>query len=110
MKEEKTIPVADISFEIGYKDDKTRFDLNFCSVSAETEIQQQFNNIEDSDSQKAELEYKICLDTLVKFSEKNGAEIKEKFSEMTARNERIIRSAYRNYTFAMNPEIDFSAR
>jgi hypothetical protein len=112
MKEEKEkkVPTADISFEIGYGSDKTRFDLNICSVSDEAETQQKFNDIEDDDSNKAELEYKICLDTLIKFSEKNGAEIKEKFAEITVKNERIIRAAYRNYTFAMNPSLDFLER
>lgn len=106
MKEQKeTTRTADISFEIGYKENKTRFDLRMISVAEEMEIQEQFNNLADNDSEKSAKEYQICLDALSKFSVNDFD--KTNFSEMDVKNERVIRAAYRQFMYAMNPTIDF---
>ena len=99
-------PAADISFEVGYGKDKTRFDLRMISVAEENSVQQKFNDLADSDSDKSGKEYRICLDALVEFSE-NGAEIREKFAEMTLKNERIIRGAFQQFRLALSPDINF---
>ena len=97
---------ADISFEVGYKDDKTRFDMRMISVSEEMEINQQFANIESSDTAK---EYEICLSALADFSNsaEDGTKLREKFSNMNIRNERIVRTAYQQFKYALSPETNF---
>ncbi len=102
-------PKGEISFEVGFKDDKTRFDLNFISVAAEQEIQQQFNDLADSEGGKSEKEYKICLDALVKFSASDSQAqiIDKKFREYNLRNERIIRKAYLTFKAQLDPDVFF---
>ena len=106
MKQNST---ADISFEVGYKDDKTRFDLKLISVSDETEINQRFSDIADSDTDKTGKETAICLDALVTFSQhpEDGEKIRQKLSDVNIKSERIIRTAYQQFKLALSPEVNF---
>ncbi len=100
---------ADISFEVGFKDDKTRFDLRMISVSEESELNQRFSDIVDSDSDKTSAETAICLETLAAFSHssEDGEKIRQKFSEKSVKNERVIRTAYQQFKYALQPEVNF---
>ncbi|HEX8289828.1 MAG TPA: hypothetical protein VF556_17735 [Pyrinomonadaceae bacterium] len=98
---------ADISFEVGFRNNKTRFDLRMISIAEEEEIRLKFTDIADSDSEKEEKEYEICLEALTKFSVKLESGFRTKFSDRTVTNERIIRAAYREFRSALTPEVTF---
>lgn len=108
MKENKT-PTADISFEVGYKNDKTRFNLRLISVAEETETTQKLNDLADNDVEKAGKEYNICLDALCAFSHapEDAAALRERFADFNVRNERIVRGAFNQFRYALAPTVDF---
>ena len=105
----KNNSTADISFEVGYKDDKTRFDLRMISVSEESELNQRLNDVADDDASKPEKEYRICLDALADFSHdtEDGAKLREKFSAVNLKSERIVRGAFNVFRNALAPEVSF---
>lgn len=103
--------------EIGFGDSKVIFHLRMISVAEEDAVQQKFNDIADSDTEKWQKQFEICRDALGEFSiempqrlEKEKAEFKrvplvEKaetpqaaidqfFKERTIENERVVRDAY----------------
>lgn len=108
MKSDKN--TADISFEVGFKGDKTRFDLRLISVSEEQELAQKFSDIPDSDEMKMQKEYELCVNALCDFSHNpaDAAKLHEKFDmQFNVRNERTIRAAYQQFKYSLSPEINF---
>ena len=100
---------ADISFEVGYKDDKTRFDLRMISVSEETELNQQFSDIADTDPEKTNKEYQLCLSALAGFSHstEDGEKLREKFAEINLKKERVLRAAFQQFKYSLSPDVSF---
>lgn len=115
--------------EVGYGDDKVIFYPASMSVAQENELDQQFNEIADSDIEKYQKEFDICKMALGEFSDQMPVKlvkekgefkkvplndkqtaveaIKEFFAERTVENERIIRLAYGMLKSQQNPEVRF---
>jgi hypothetical protein len=102
-----TVATSDISFEVGFKGEKTRLNLRMISVSEEMEFSQKLNDISDSDEQKSEKEFEICLDALVDCYDGDGKFLREKFSAFNVKNERIVRAAFNQFRASLQPEISF---
>lgn len=108
--EKPTTEKADISFEVGYGKEKTRFDLRMISVAEEEEISEEFTESADiSDkSEKTEKEYWVCKNALYRFADKNAAHLKTSiFDTYNTKNERIIRRAYLMFKNGLEPESSF---
>jgi hypothetical protein len=103
--------------EIGFGESKVIFHLRMISVAEEDAVQQKFNDISDSDTDKWQKQYDVCRDALGEFSvEMPQTLLKEKaefkrvplveaaetptaaidvfFKERTIENERTIRDAF----------------
>lgn len=103
--------------ETGYGDSRVIFHLRMISVAEEDSVQQKFNDISDSDTDKWQKQFEICRDALGEFStempqrlervkgeftrvplvekaETPTAAIDAFFKERTIENERVIRDAY----------------
>ena len=103
--------------EIGFGDSKVIFFLRMISVAEEDAVQQKFNDIADSDTEKWQKLFDVCRDALGEFStdmpqrlEKEKGEFKRVplvenaetptdaidiyFKERSIENERVIRDAY----------------
>lgn len=108
---------------IGFGDNKVHIHPRMISVAEQDDIQNRFNDIADTDTDKYQKEFEICREALETFSSKPAEKlVKEKgeykavpldgglaahFAERTPENERTVRSAYQLLLQQMQPEASF---
>ena len=123
MKSDELKPI-----EVGYGEDKVIFHCRMITVAEEETYDQKFNDIADSDSEKYAKQYDVCRSALGEFSsappekwvKAKGEKKKEAlpgetptsaidayFKERTAKNERIIRTAFRLFKAQLDPDVSF---
>lgn len=116
--------------EVGYGDSKVIFFMRMVSIAEQDEVEQKFNDISDTDTEKWQKEFQICRDCLGAFSsempqrlEKEKGEfvrvplvenaatptdaIDKFFKERTIENERVVRDAYRLFKAQLSPDSRF---
>lgn len=116
--------------EIGYEDRKFVFHLRMVSVAEESDYDQRFADIAESDPNKYDREFQLCKQALGEFSigapekvitekgkpkrvpidskaESSLAAIEKAFAERTPENERLIRRAYSIFKSQLDPDIRF---
>jgi len=123
LKEKIMKPQSLKTIEIGFGDNKVRIHPRIISVAEQDEIQNRFNDIADTDTQKYQLEFEICREALDTFSAAPAEKlVKEKgeykavpieggltahFAERTPENERTVRSAYQLFLTQLQPSAIF---
>jgi hypothetical protein len=117
-------------FKVGYGDEQIVFHPRMATLAEQTDVQQKFNNISDSDEEKYQKEFDILIEAvsewsletpkklvkvkgefkrepLVENAESTLDAMKRYFAERTAEDERVLRAAYNSYVSQMSPEISF---
>jgi hypothetical protein len=117
-------------FKVGYGDEKIVFHPRMATVAEVDDVNQQLNDIADSDDQKYQKDFDIRITAISEWSaeapqklvkikgefqrqpliedaESTLDAMKRFFGDRTPENERVIRAAYNAYNLQFNPEIDF---
>lgn len=117
-------------FKVGYGDEKIVFHPRMATVAEVDDVNQQLNDIADSDELKYTKDFDIRLaavsewsaeapeklvkvkgefirEPLVENAESALDAMKRYFGDRTPESERIIRAAYNAFNLQFNPEIDF---
>ncbi len=118
------------SFKVGFGEDQVVFHPRMTTIAEFDDIQQKLNDIKDSDEEKYQKQFDICIEALADWSSEAPQKlVKEKgefkrvdlvenaespldamkrfFAERSAENERVIREAYQLYLIQMRPTSDF---
>jgi hypothetical protein len=118
------------SFKIGYGDDQVVFHPRMASIAEFDDVQLKLNDIKDSDEEKYQKQFDICIEAIAEWSSETPQKlVKEKgefkrvdlvenpessldalkryFAQRTPEGERIIREAYQLFLVGMRPESSF---